>query len=124
MRSTFLLAAASLALFSNQAPAATTHAAAATTRTTAVARPAAVAKPVAAAKAAPAAKPSAKPGLGSMMARLTPHRGPAAPAAPAARVATAARHGARLVTTKTKTGKTVTYNCGLAGNATKAVCKS
>ena len=31
--------------------------------------------------------------------------------------------GGRMVTTKTSTGKTVTYNCSLAGNATKKACK-
>ena len=29
----------------------------------------------------------------------------------------------RMVTTKTSTGKTVTYDCSKAGNATKAACK-
>lgn len=29
----------------------------------------------------------------------------------------------RMVTTKTSTGKTITYNCSKAGNATKAACK-
>lgn len=29
----------------------------------------------------------------------------------------------RLVTTKTSTGKTITYDCGKAGNANKAACK-
>jgi hypothetical protein len=30
---------------------------------------------------------------------------------------------AKMVTTKTATGKTVTYDCAKAGNATKAACK-
>lgn len=29
----------------------------------------------------------------------------------------------RMVTVKTSTGKTVTYDCGKAGNATKTACK-
>lgn len=29
----------------------------------------------------------------------------------------------RMVSTKTKSGKTITYDCGKAGNAKKAVCK-
>lgn len=29
----------------------------------------------------------------------------------------------RMVTTKTSTGKTITYNCSKAGNANKAACK-
>lgn len=38
---------------------------------------------------------------------------------------TTTRRGAalRMVTTKTSTGKTVTYDCSKAGNATKAACK-
>lgn len=35
----------------------------------------------------------------------------------------AARTGGRMVTTKTSTGKTITYDCSKAGNATKAACK-
>lgn len=124
MRSTILLAAASLTLFSFQSSAATTHAAAVTTKTTVAAKPVAPAKPE------PAAKPVPKSTMGSMMSRLMSHRAAAAPAphaAPAAHVATtaaAARRTGRLVTTKTKTGKTVTYNCSLAGNASKAACKA
>ena len=29
----------------------------------------------------------------------------------------------RMVTTKTSTGKTITYNCSLAGNQNKTACK-
>ena len=60
----------------------------------------------------------------------------AAIAAPQAKTATAThmvktthvtttRRGSapRMVTTKTSTGKTVTYDCSKAGNVTKAVCK-
>lgn len=35
----------------------------------------------------------------------------------------AARTGGRMVTTKTSTGKTITYDCSKAGNATKSACK-
>jgi hypothetical protein len=35
----------------------------------------------------------------------------------------AARTGGRMVTTKTSTGKTITYDCSKAGNANKAACK-
>jgi hypothetical protein len=75
----------------------------------------AVAKPaaphvVAAARPAAAAKPS-------IFARA------AAPAArPATRISSNRATG-RMVTTRTSTGKTVTYNCSLAGNQTKQVCK-
>lgn len=47
----------------------------------------------------------------------------AKPAAKPAPVRVAAKPAGRLVTTKTSTGKTVTYNCSLTGNATKAACK-
>ncbi|WP_298674557.1 hypothetical protein [uncultured Sphingomonas sp.] len=36
---------------------------------------------------------------------------------------TAAAPNGRMVTTKTTTGKTVTYNCSKAGNANKKACK-
>ena len=36
---------------------------------------------------------------------------------------TAVASNGRMVTTKTSTGKTITYNCGKAGNANKAACK-
>lgn len=42
----------------------------------------------------------------------------------ATRTATATAANGRMVTTKTTTGKTVTYNCGKAGNANKSACKS
>lgn len=62
---------------------------------------------------------------------------PAKPAVPAKKVAAVtpkakittpakavpARHGARLVTAKLSNGKTVTYDCSLAGNKTKQACK-
>lgn len=41
----------------------------------------------------------------------------------AATAATKTTTPARMVTTKTKTGKTITYNCSKPGNATKAACK-
>jgi hypothetical protein len=51
----------------------------------------------------------------------------AKPAAKTAMIATP-RHAAstpagRMVTTKTTTGKTITYNCSLPGNASKKACK-
>ena len=36
---------------------------------------------------------------------------------------TAVAANGRMVTTKTSTGKTITYNCSKAGNANKAACK-
>ncbi len=75
---------------------------------------------VAAAKPA-LVKPAAKP-----VAAAT-H--PAAPAAPAAKLTPAPHAVARPVAAtantvawKTKTGKTVNYNCAKAGNATKQAC--
>jgi hypothetical protein len=93
-------------------PAAAPHVAAAKP---AAAAHVAVAKPaaphaVAAARPATAAKPS-------IFARA------AAPAArPATRISSNHANG-RMVTTRTSTGKTVTYNCSLAGNQTKQACK-
>ena len=43
-------------------------------------------------------------------------------ATPRAKAAKPAATG-RMVTTKTSTGKTITYNCSLPGNAAKKVCK-
>ncbi len=45
-------------------------------------------------------------------------------AAPPAATATAKGIDGRMVTTKTTTGKTITYNCGKAGNANKQACKN
>ncbi|MDB5701492.1 MAG: hypothetical protein JWL66_1691 [Sphingomonadales bacterium] len=51
----------------------------------------------------------------------------AKPAAKTAMIATprhvASTPAGRMVTTKTTTGKTITYNCSLAGNASKKACK-
>ncbi|MDO7843027.1 hypothetical protein [Sphingomonas immobilis] len=72
------------------------------------------AKPVpVAAKPAPvvAAKPVAKPV-------------PVAAAKPAPKPKPAAAPAGRMVQAKLANGKTVTYNCSLAGNATKKACKS
>ena len=69
------------------------------------------AKTSVAVKTAPAAKPApamAKPA-------------PAAVAKPRAKAAPAAT--GRMVTTKTTTGKTITYNCSLAGNKAKKACQ-
>lgn len=71
------------------------------------------------AQTAPAPKPAA------VAAKTTVKAAPAAakPApAPAPRAGAAVTSG-RMVTAKTRTGKTVTYNCALAGNRTKAACK-
>jgi hypothetical protein len=65
------------------------------------------------ANAAPAVTKSA------MLPRATAAAKPAA--RPATRVAAAHSRG-RMVTTKTSTGKTVTYDCSLAGNKTKQAC--
>lgn len=66
---------------------------------------------------ATAAKPAMTPGKPAM-----------ASAKPASAMRAAPRHAAatptgRMVTTKTSTGKAITYNCSLAGNATKKACK-
>lgn len=74
------------------------------------AKPAPAAKPVAA-KPAPAAKP--------MVATKTTKT---TKVATTRKTATAAK--GRMVTAKLANGKTVTYNCSLAGNATKQACKS
>ncbi|WP_449327307.1 hypothetical protein [Sphingopyxis sp. 550A] len=63
------------------------------------------AKPATRAQAKPAAKLAATP------ARATPAR------------ATPARSGGRMVRAKLSNGKTVTYDCSLAGNKTKQACK-
>ena len=57
-------------------------------------------------------------------AATQPAPAPAAKPAPAprAKVAKPAATG-RMVTTKTSTGKSITYNCSLAGNAAKKACK-
>jgi myo-inositol-hexaphosphate 3-phosphohydrolase len=78
------------------------------------AKPAAANHVAAAKPAAPHVAAAAKP---SIFARAT---------APAARPATriSANHATgRMVTTRTSTGKTITYNCSLAGNQTKQACK-
>ncbi len=77
------------------------------------AHPSAAAKPVAAhAAAKPVAKPAAKPsGWGSIFG--------GSKAAPAA----THRTGGRMVTARLSNGKTVTYDCSLAGNKTKTACK-
>jgi len=50
---------------------------------------------------------------------------PTAKPAPVAKVKTvkASATTGRMVTTKTSTGKTITYNCSKAGNASKKACK-
>jgi hypothetical protein len=68
------------------------------------------AKPATRAQAKPAAKLAATP------ARATPARATAARATPA-------RSGGRMVRAKLSNGKTVTYDCSLAGNKTKQACK-
>lgn len=55
-----------------------------------------------------ATAPVAKPAKTAMIA--TPRHAASTPAG-------------RMVTTKTTTGKTITYNCALAGNASKKACK-
>jgi hypothetical protein len=67
---------------------------------------AATTKPAAKPAAHMQAKPAAKPRLAA-----APTRAPAA------------RSGRRLVTARLANGKTVTYDCSLAGNKTKQACK-
>jgi hypothetical protein len=104
-------------------PAATSHAAA---------KP--VAKPHVAAAAKPAAAPhvaAAKPAASHVVAAARPAaaakpsifaRAAAPDARPATRISSSRANG-RMVTTRTSTGKTITYNCSLAGNQTKQACK-
>ena len=68
------------------------------------------AKPAPRAQAKPAAKLAATP------ARAIPARATAARATPA-------RSGGRMIRAKLSNGKTVTYDCSLAGNKTKQACK-
>jgi hypothetical protein len=79
----------------------------------------------AAAKPAPAAAP-AKPSLFSRLtSAVTPEpaaKPAAAPAKPAVHHASADVANGRMVTTKTSTGKTITYNCSKAGNVHKKAC--
>lgn len=79
---------------------------AATTTTKPAAKPAA--KPATKLAAKPAARPAAKPAtrLAATPARATP-----------------ARSGGRMVKARLANGKTVTYDCSLAGNKTKQACK-
>lgn len=68
-------------------------------------------------------KPAAKP-TPAKVAAAKPAPAPAKPAAkPAPRAKPAAATGARLVSAKLSNGKTVTYNCALAGNKTKKACQ-
>ncbi len=75
----------------------------------------------------PAPKPTVKPTPANMMApKPVPAMAakPVAPApkpAPRAKAATAS--GGRMVSAKLSNGKTVTYNCSLAGNKTKKACQ-
>jgi hypothetical protein len=104
-------------------PAAASHAvpkAAAKPHVATFAKPAAAAHVAVAKPAAPHAVAAARPATAakpSIFARA------AAPAArPATRISSNHANG-RMVTTRTSTGKTVTYNCSLAGNQTKQACK-
>ena len=73
------------------------------------------AKPAATVAAKPAVKVAAKPAV-KVAAK------PAFKAHPAALHAKPAATG-RVVTARQSNGKTVTYNCSLAGNQTKQACK-
>lgn len=73
---------------------------------------------------------TAKPSMFQRM-KATLAGKPAASAAPVAATKTttvrrtaAATPNGRMVTTKTSTGKTITYNCSKAGNANKKACKA
>ena len=74
----------------------------------------------------PAAKPAlprlaaVKPALPKLAVR--PVAAKPVAARPMTRLAAAHPRG-RMVTTKTSTGKTITYNCVLPGNAAKQACK-
>lgn len=91
--------------------------------TTTAPAPAVPAHPTAAAAAKPAAAPAAKPSIFSRMTNAMTSK-PAAPAAKPAVHHVAATANGRMVTTKTSTGKTITYNCSKAGNANKKACQS
>lgn len=85
--------------------------------------PAAQAHPAVAAAAKPATAPAAKPSIFSRMTSAMTSKPAAAPAAkPAVHHVSATANG-RMVTTKTSTGKTITYNCSKAGNANKKACQ-
>lgn len=69
----------------------------------------------------PAAFAATKPAPATVAAAKTDAA--AAKTEKAARTAKVAAADAHKVTTKTSTGKTVTYDCSKAGNKTKAACK-
>lgn len=83
-----------------------------------------IATPAMAATAAPAKQIAATahhqvPAKRVAMARMAaPARGATSSRLTNSRVASASPHG-RMVTTRTSTGKTITYNCSLAGNVGK-----
>lgn len=79
-----------------------------------------VAKPAVKIVKPTAAKPTAAPTV-----KVTPPAKPAPAAKPviAAKVTKPAAATGHMVTTKTTTGKTITYNCSKAGNANKKACK-
>jgi outer membrane biosynthesis protein TonB len=91
-------------------------AAATTAKTAPVAKVAPTTKPapVATVKPTPAPAPTAKPAVTPTVAAKPAPKPKAKPAAVA---------DGRMVTTKTSTGKTITYNCSKAGNANKKACK-
>lgn len=117
MRQFIVLAAAAFALATGPAVMAKTapKAKATTSAKTASAKPAAKAK-VASAKPATKAKVATK---------TTTHATPAKWTKPAAKPAAKSKtvSNGHMVTTKTSTGKTITYDCSKAGNKTKAACK-
>ena len=79
------------------------------------AKPVAAPKPALAAPKPAAATGAAKPSIFSRMMGTKPAAAAAAPRRAAAPVG-------RVVTATTTTGKTVHYDCGKAGNATKKAC--
>lgn len=125
---TALLACAALALPFTAAfaqakptPAAPKPAVATSAKTAPGAVKASTPKPVLPAKpaAASAPKPTAPVGATAPKPAATPK-----PAVAPKRVAAPKpAPSGRLVTTKTTTGKTITYNCSKAGNANKKACK-
>ncbi|WP_353204999.1 hypothetical protein [Sphingomonas sp.] len=75
----------------------------------------------------PAPKPTAKPTPAKIMAAKPAPAMAAKPAIaapkPVPRAKPAAAPGGRMVSAKLANGKTVTYNCALAGNKTKKACQ-
>ncbi|WP_404370217.1 hypothetical protein AB5I39_01510 [Sphingomonas sp. MMS24-J45] len=76
-----------------------------------------------AAKPTPAKTVAAKPAAAAAKPAPAMAAKPALAAKPAPRAKAAAAPAGRMVSAKLSNGKTVTYNCSLAGNKTKKACQ-